>query len=187
MLFRSGIFAVPVTARSAFSKYKVLPGAGVNFGPIIYGTDKTRSVEITNTGEFAHDYAILANPTPKRKTPTLRGTPPPGSPTPAEDDEAPEADDEPAGDAPQETLQVGNFVLSPAMGTIAPGETARVEIVFSPGGADLFGPGQLTLSFTEDVFLDIQNRDYDDNPEGIPFELGGESCIPSIKDRKSVV
>ena len=62
--------AIPVTARAVFSKYKILPGAGVNFGPIIYGTDKNRSLEITNTGEFAHDYAILGARTQPRVAPT---------------------------------------------------------------------------------------------------------------------
>jgi hydrocephalus-inducing protein len=163
--------AVAVSARAVFSKYKILPGAGVNFGPIIYGTDKTRSIEISNAGEFAHDYKILGTPMVPRSSPT----PVPGG------EEGEETPAEPASEEPGVAeLKIGNFLLSPASGTIEPGETVRVEIQFSPGGSDIFGPGQSAKTFTEDVFVDIKHRDYDDNPTGIPFELAGESCMPSI-------
>ena len=164
--------AVAVSARAVFSKYKILPGAGVNFGPIIYGTDKTRFIEVSNSGEFAHDYKILGTAMVPRSSPTPLPTGEDGEEVAAE----PEAAEEPG----VAELNIGNFMLSPASGTIEPGETARVEIQFSPGGSDIFGPGQSAKTFTEDVFIDIKHRDYDDNPTGIPFELAGESCMPSI-------
>lgn len=173
--------AIQVSARSVFSKYKILPGAGVNFGPIIYGTDKTRSVEISNTGEFAYNFVVRATPTLPRRAPILKPAP---APEPSEGDAAAEAEAEPEAEPEEEQLledlTIGNFVLSPAHGEIPPGETARVSIVFSPGGSDMFGPSELFKTFLEEVYIDIKNRDYDDKNTGIPFELGGESCIPSI-------
>jgi P pilus assembly chaperone PapD len=48
---------VRVTARARFSRYAVVP-RGINFGPMIYGVQKQRTFELSNTGEFDFEYTL---------------------------------------------------------------------------------------------------------------------------------
>lgn len=43
---------VNISVRSVFSKYSISPERGINFGPFLHGTKKSRSFSIKNDGEF---------------------------------------------------------------------------------------------------------------------------------------
>lgn len=54
---------------------------------------------------------------------------------------------------------------------MAPDSSATVEVTFSGSGQKLY---------EQKLGLDIQNRDPEDEPKGILYELVAESCIPGI-------
>lgn len=68
-------------------------------------------------------------------------------------------------------LALGPFTILPSTGTIEAGAVATLSATFSAAGSQVFA---------EMLGIDVQNRSYTDCPEGIPFELIGESCIPGI-------
>lgn len=68
-------------------------------------------------------------------------------------------------------LTVGQYDVSPAIGSIPPGNAAVVSVTFRAEGAKFY---ESTLA------LDIADRDPQDFPEGLPFELCAESSIPGI-------
>ncbi len=62
-------------------------------------------------------------------------------------------------------------MVNPYVGSIAPGSSAVVEVTFNAIGAKFYNK---TLA------IDVANRDQNDQPEGITFELAAESCVPGI-------
>ena len=61
-------------AHAVYSKYAVVP-RGVNFGPMIYSSQRERSFELQNTGEFAFKYGLRdfdAEPTDESKGSELK-------------------------------------------------------------------------------------------------------------------
>jgi hypothetical protein len=60
-------------------------------------------------------------------------------------------------------------VLEPACAVIPPGGRQTVSVVFHPEGS---------AAWSAVAGLDVSERDVIDSPGGIPYELGGESCIP---------
>lgn len=69
------------------------------------------------------------------------------------------------------SLVVGPFSFSPPKGTINPGSKVEVSALFQAWGDNVY---------SETVYIQIAERDPRDNPDGIPYELIGESCIPGI-------
>jgi hypothetical protein len=47
-----------VNARAVFAKYSIAPERGINFGPFVYGSKKTRVLTIKNEGEFEFRFNI---------------------------------------------------------------------------------------------------------------------------------
>lgn len=70
---------------------------------------------------------------------------------------------------PPGALQLGQFTVDPAEVVVPPGARQEVSVVFRAEG---------NQSWSAVAGLDISERDFVDRPEGIPYELGGESCIP---------
>ena len=68
-------------------------------------------------------------------------------------------------------LEVSQYTLTPATGSIPPGSTAIVNVTFKAKGAQFY---------ESTIAIDIANRDPQDHPEGIPFEFCAESSIPGI-------
>lgn len=75
----------------------------------------------------------------------------------------------PAPAAPEGALQLGQFTMDPAEAVIKPGCKQQVSVVFRAEG---------NCNWASVAALDISERDPTDHPSGIPYELGGESCIP---------
>ena len=96
---------VRVSAHAVFSKYVLVP-RGINFGPMVYDTQKERTFELTNTGEFEFDF-------------TLRNK--------ADDPEAAGK----GGGGPE--LKLGRFTVSPAVGTVPAGGYSTITVKFAAG------------------------------------------------------
>jgi hydrocephalus-inducing protein len=68
-------------------------------------------------------------------------------------------------------LAVSRYEVSPSVGSIPSGQSAVVTVTFRAEGAKFY---ESTLA------VDIADRDPQDAPEGLPFELCAESSIPGI-------
>jgi len=68
-------------------------------------------------------------------------------------------------------LTVGQYDVTPSTGSIPPGSASVINVTFRAEGAKFY---ESTLA------IDIADRDGNDQPEGIPFELCAESSIPGI-------
>jgi len=76
----------------------------------------------------------------------------------------------PGGPAPAPSaLQLGQFTLDPADTVVQPGCRQEISVVFRAEGYK---------SWTATAGLDISERNFTDHLQGIPYELGGESCVP---------
>jgi hydrocephalus-inducing protein len=163
---------VKVRVRAVFSKYKVLPQKGINFGALMYGTSKTRTFEIQNHGVFDFAYKIVA----------LKTAPPPPTGAAQADTQAkaPAGKDAPkkgaaapaggAGSVP--TLTTTAFTIYPSEGTVGVNGSRTVTVEFKAEGA---------VTTAEIVGIVVADRDESgDGPDGLPYELNGESCVPGI-------
>ncbi|KAJ7360563.1 hypothetical protein OS493_015667 [Desmophyllum pertusum] len=73
--------------------------------------------------------------------------------------------------APNIRLQLGMFTVYPAVGSVQAGASVQVTvdmIAENPGFSE------------EDIAIDISDRPPTDHPQGIPYKLIGEACIPGI-------
>lgn len=64
---------------------------------------------------------------------------------------------------------MGQFTVNPAEAVVKPGCKQQVSVVFR---------AEANRVWTATIGLDISERDHRDQPDGIPYELGGDSCIP---------
>ncbi|WIA13448.1 hypothetical protein OEZ85_007028 [Tetradesmus obliquus] len=177
---------IKLSAHAQFSHYAITPARGLHFGPNTYNTlSKPRCFEVVNLGAFpftmrvfdmfakqnaeaaalkalaeeaAAKAAAIAGKTPGRKAAT-------GASAAA----ALAAVVLPP--PPPGTLQLGQFTVDPPEAVVQPGCRQEVSVVFRAEG---------NCSWSATAGLDISERDFVDAPEGIHYELGGESCIPGI-------
>jgi len=161
------IIALPVkiNVRSVFSKYRVLPQKGITFGALTYDTQKTRTFDIVNQGEFEFSFDLSCI-TQSVGTGQARSRPSTSSAKRPDPEEA-------AGVVGADgSLKFGNFTVSPASGTVAPnGDKQTVTVEFSAEGKQ---------QFFEVLGIKISERDPATDLLGMPYELSAESCIPGI-------
>ena len=156
-----------------------------------YGENVTRSFEVRNEGLFEFKYAIcdynnedekqkIKEERAKEAEERLKGqkdeavdpkaaagkTPDPKA-APAKAAKGGKAEAVPDGTV----VNVSQYAITPAVGSIAPGSAAVISITFSAQGSKFYNN---TLA------IDVANRDPSDQPEGIPFTLAAESSIPGI-------
>ncbi|KAJ1622764.1 hypothetical protein T492DRAFT_884734, partial [Pavlovales sp. CCMP2436] len=117
-------------------------------------TDKTRTFEVSNTGEFEWSFRASAAPLDE-ETPRLTTA------RPKTGTFALRSEGKVAGD----TLTVGPFTISPCNA-----KTVTVK----------FGAPAHAASFLETLLVEIFERDPMDQPRGYRYELTGEACIPGI-------
>lgn len=163
-----------VSIDAVFSKYAISPAHGLTFEPVVYGTAALpRAFTLTNAGAFPFDFRLLNLSVPPPEAPAES---PPGGKAAAKgvDKAASRAAPKSKGAAAPEAargLPIGPFSVSPAEGTLAPGAAVAVEVAFT-------GEGRKVCR--EQLGIDVQHRDPSDHPQGIPFELCAESCVPGI-------
>ena len=144
---------MPVSVHAVLSKYSITPARGLIFGPNVYNSEsQPRTINVRNEGDFPFHMMLfkLGDEVPEK---------------PAEDAKGGKEK------AAAPTLTLGQFVFEPASCVIQPGQTQPVKVVFN---------AQKRAQYTETVGIHITERDENDSPQGIPYEVAGESCIPGI-------
>ncbi|KAG6972410.1 hypothetical protein JG687_00001491 [Phytophthora cactorum] len=147
-------FYVHTSARSVFSQFRLQPNRGINFGPHKYNDQaQTKRIEIRNDGEFPFKFRVQASrpATARDKSDTLT-IDTPLSPS---------------------TLSLGQFAISPDCGTVDPGVTMGLDVVFQPKECAVY---------SETLVIEISGRNAEDAAETnmLLYELIGESCYPGI-------
>eukprot|EP00727_Mastigamoeba_balamuthi_P008832 m51a1_g4571 putative hydrocephalus-inducing protein homolog (4443) ;mRNA; f:139753-155829 len=114
--------------------------------------------------------AVAAVQTQKKPAKAQAATPQPGgsSATPTAQ---PTADAASRAQARPDILAIGNFLVTPASGVVARGSSAKIAVEFKAGDS-----GSLEV-----LAVDVSDRDPKMFPEGHPFELAGEVCVPAIE------
>ncbi|GMF15729.1 unnamed protein product [Phytophthora fragariaefolia] len=147
-------FYVYTSSRSVFSKFRLQPNRGINFGPHKYNDQtQTKRIEIRNDGEFPFKFRVQAlrpvSTREKKETLTI---------------------DTPL--APS-TLTLGQFAITPDCGTVDPGVTVGLDVLFQPKECAVY---------SETLQIEISGRNTDDAAETnmLLYELVGESCYPGI-------
>lgn len=172
-------FPINVAVNSVFSKYSVHPQRNINFGPLRYGESRNRTFEVKNEGIFDFNFniaelidertkalhnSLTRKATPKEET-KLKGK--------AEENKKKAAEKKPVGKGKEVVVSadIGPFTISPSEGIVPRNSSVVVNVTFNAEGSKLH---EKTLA------INISNRDPTDNPQGIPYALAGESCIPSL-------
>jgi hydrocephalus-inducing protein len=170
-----------------FSKYSIVPLKNINFGPMQYGEQVTRSFEIRNEGLFDFKFAICDNKDQEAKQKIkeqrakemedrINGAAEEQKEDPKAKAKKPDPKAKGKGKDKEVVpegglLEVTQYQVSPATGDIAVGSSAVINVTFKAEGA----------KFYESVLaIDVSGRDPTDQPDGIPFEVCAESSIPGI-------
>lgn len=141
---------INVSVDAVFSQYTISPLRNLNFGPLQYGSELKRTFEIKNTGTFEYKYAICDynNEDEKQKIKEERQRELEGRV--AEQAEAKEdpkkagkkadpkakAGGKGKGDAAPDgtVVQVSQYSISPAVGSIPSGSSAIITVTFNAQG-----------------------------------------------------
>ena len=172
---------INVALNAIFSKYSIHPLRNINFGPLQYGDSRTRTFEIRNEGTFDFDFTVTELVDERQR---LDKTQRPASPKEEQKAKAvqavqaaqvkkPPVDPKKVvkGKEAQSSVDIGQFTISPSSGSVTKSNSVVVSITFNAEGSKLY---QKTIA------INISNRDPQDNPQGIPYDLAGESCIPGV-------
>mmetsp|Transcript_118563 Transcript_118563/g.206475 ORF Transcript_118563/g.206475 Transcript_118563/m.206475 type:complete len:3749 (+) Transcript_118563:362-11608(+) len=169
-----GAAPMPISVKAFFNTYTLTPAHGINFGPVLFNAKKTSTFEIANQGPFEINFrlfslreglpsdgegldpnATIGSAAGKDAKKDAKKPPPKKG-----------GKEEKAGD-----LIIGNFAISPNIGVVPIKGSVTITVTMNPEG---------NQHFHERLGIDIADRDPADNPQGIPYELEGESCVPSI-------
>jgi hydrocephalus-inducing protein len=149
---------IRITAQSLYSKFRVLPAQGINFGPLEIDSVRQKKIEIFNDGEFDFDFSLLAAPKPLPKAGEEQ-PPPAAKPAAA------------AGGPAGGSVTVGPFSISPATGVVTKGGRVMLDVTLT---AKTIEP------FNENLEIVMGNRDASVDPN-FYYELSGEGCSPGIE------
>ncbi len=160
---RNPALPIRVHFKSVFSKFRVLPAHGTDFGPLETGTRVEKQVEIYNDGVFDFEYQIFESGT-EGVTPLQEVFP-----EPTVHDAKGKGDGKASG-ASTEELELGAFKLTGVTGVVPAGDKVVVTIEFKADDIKEYGR---TLE------IDICQRDKLQSRR-ILYELMGEGCSPGI-------
>eukprot|EP01022_Parablepharisma_sp_SALTPOND_P020800 TRINITY_DN386_c0_g1_i3.p1 TRINITY_DN386_c0_g1~~TRINITY_DN386_c0_g1_i3.p1 ORF type:complete len:4093 (+),score=589.86 TRINITY_DN386_c0_g1_i3:873-13151(+) len=171
---------IKLNVNAVYSQFSVTPVRGINFGPMQYGESKTMSFEIKNDGKFDFNYIIFdaKNDESRNAVKELRGKEG-GEPDasieklkkPEKKEEKKTGKSKGKGGDTEGGLRIGQFTINPSSGDIAAGSSAIIKVTFEAEGAKFY---ETNLS------IDVSGRNFAVSPEGLPYQLIGESCIPGI-------
>ncbi|RLN87341.1 hypothetical protein BBJ28_00008070 [Nothophytophthora sp. Chile5] len=143
-------FHVLTTARSVFSKFRLQPNCGINFGPHKYKEKaQARRIDVRNDGEFPFKFRIRASSAEVEGLLTIDT---PLSPS---------------------ALSLGQFVISPDCGTVDPGGMTGLEVSFLPKDCGVY-------SEMLRIEISGHNPEDEAEKSMLLYELVGESCYPGI-------
>ncbi|KAG7253646.1 hypothetical protein CRUP_001409, partial [Coryphaenoides rupestris] len=151
---------IKVSVRSYFNRYKVTPVGEINFGPLVYGSKSAQSFTVENTGE-------AEGPGPRAPG---EGQPPArplatGRRVKRADSVQREASVLPVRQA------MGVFTVCPCSGYLQPGAQ---QVVTVDCAAEQLG------AWSESLAVDVSDRDPSDHPDGFPYRLAANVCVPGL-------
>ncbi|XP_038004455.1 hydrocephalus-inducing protein-like [Motacilla alba alba] len=177
---------VKVSAKAEYSKYSIEPAPPVDFGIMIKGTKKTRTVVLKNKGMLNFEFHIRQAPelASALESNSMRSPAPPFLSEEApphgcseQGESAPSATMHSTGrkssSLTQSHLNLGMFTVSPCSGSIGPWGQQMITVECLAGQEG---------TCEEQLYIDITGRDPKDNPLGIPFTLIVESCLPALAE-----
>ncbi|XP_059713683.1 hydrocephalus-inducing protein homolog [Haemorhous mexicanus] len=157
---------IRVSAKAEYSKYSIVPASPTDFGAMIKGTKKSRTVVLKNNGTLSFKFHI-------RREPKLASAL--ESKSSKQGESAPSAKKRSkgrkSGSSTQGHLRLGMFTVSPCSGSVHP---SRMQLIKVECLAEQEG------TWEEQIYIDIMDRDPTDNPLGIPFTLIVETCVPGL-------
>lgn len=179
-------YPINVNVNAVYSQVSINPMKQINFGPSRFNEENvTRTFEIRNDGLFEFAYTIFdTNDESKRKELKEEQAKVYHEMDILVVDEKGKKkgkDDKPKKPAATGgkkgvdllALQVGQFTITPSFGSIPPNSAVLVDVKFKPKGNHIY---------ENKLAIDVLNRHPTYFPEGIPYELLAESCIPAINN-----
>ncbi len=191
-------FSVVASAVSTWSRFRLQPRRGINFGPVAFNADSmTKTFELKNEGEFEFVFAVqraapheaaIRRVTPKALLPPGEQDEPPAT-TPAIPEKGgakgkgkgaaaagrkgSKGAVKPALEIPDDPLSLGRFELAPSGGLVQPGQSVSVTVRYSPENAN---------AHRESLCLKISGSDPSDGACALAasYDLLAESCVPGI-------
>uniref|UniRef100_A0A8C5EU15 Hydrocephalus-inducing protein-like n=1 Tax=Gouania willdenowi TaxID=441366 RepID=A0A8C5EU15_GOUWI len=130
--------------------YDITPSRDMDFGPLAFGSKKSQSFIIKNTGDLENHFTILLNELYVFWFHFSSCF---------------------ALFVPQNCLNTGVFSVAPCSGILQPGTQQHVQVDCV---AEQLG------SWNRGLLIDIIDRDPSDHPDGIPYRLLAEVCKPAI-------
>ena len=158
-------FTVSVSVTSHFSRLRLQPARGLNFGAIKYNEEpKTRRFELKNEGLFEYTFAVTGREADDASKGSIVAATPEG---------LRKEGDTPGGAASDAPKDIGQFVVTPSGGVLQPGQSTGIEVKFIPKGSSVY---------REDLKILISGCDEADNNvvNASVYECIGESCFPGI-------
>ncbi|XP_028813720.1 hydrocephalus-inducing protein homolog [Denticeps clupeoides] len=167
-----GIIPICVSVQSVFSKYSITPSTDINFGPLVYGNRKTRTLTVENKGHFDIRFSIFRmpnDPSPaQRKSLGKR----PSNESLSVKPSTMRQTQKDVGSSMPVRLNMGVFTLSPCSAIVPPGAHQMVTVDCV---ADQVGLWEEQLAF------DITDRNPSIHPDGIPYRVLAEICMTGIE------
>ncbi|KAM8861524.1 hydrocephalus-inducing protein homolog isoform 3-T3 [Synchiropus picturatus] len=163
-----GSLDIMISVQSVFSRCIITPASDIGFGPVIYGSKKSQSFIIENKGCFETRYNmawnsedVVQSKCPNRRRHREAQARMPGFANKARADSS----------GYTQRISMGVFSVFPSSGSLQPGshQVVMVECV-----AEQLG------KCSQEMLIDISDRDPSDHPEGIPYTLLAEICKPGI-------
>jgi hypothetical protein len=166
-------FTVSVSVTSHFSRLRLQPARGLNFGAIKYNEEpKVRRFDMKNEGLFEFTFSVTGQEVSEAVMGAIIAATPEGLRKEGE---------VAGGPVPEDESQIGQFVVTPSGGVLQPGQSMGIEVKFLPKENEVF---------KEDLKILISGCDESDSNvvNAAVYECIGESCFPGIvvKDWRNI-
>ncbi|XP_078527074.1 hydrocephalus-inducing protein homolog isoform X2 [Lissotriton helveticus] len=174
---------IKVSVRCLYTKYNIFPARDINFGALILGVRKSRTFTLENRGETEIKYSItklmsdihLQQPKKGQVQNVKRSRSREGSSStksiPLGKTKRIESSLREMSVTGQARFSLGIFTVFPGFGAILPGGSQNITVECVP---DQPGKSEELLA------IDISDRDPNDYPNGIPYKLLADGCIPAF-------
>ena len=172
---------IAMSVHSVFSNYSISPARGIHFGPVLSSTSKTRIIEISNNGSFDLTYSTAKVVDAMEEALTARGriTARDKGKTPRSagkrKEEKTKTVEKKTDKQSRERLEIGPFLITPAIGTIPAGSKATINVDFRAFMVQEEGGIASTR-----VCFDLSDRRPGAEDNDV-LDLIGEACVPGIE------
>ncbi|XP_061825847.2 hydrocephalus-inducing protein homolog [Nerophis lumbriciformis] len=170
------ILPINVSVHAVFSRYTISPMSDLNFGPLFLGTRKSQTFIIENNGLFEYHFTVSAGvdvcpPTKPSCLPQVKRTTRESGSDRSHATGSRMRSEQKDASVSQNRLSTGVFAVFPCTGIIQPRNrmVVTVDCIAEQEG-----------NWRQSLLLDISGRNPSDQPEGIPYKLIAEVCLPGI-------